>query len=321
MASDAEYAYFDYKPAPGSFLHDVLAGLSTRAKALPPKYFYDEAGSVLFDAICDLPEYYLTRTELAMLRAAAPELAARVGANAAVIEYGSGSARKTRLLLDAVQPAAYVAVDIAGDQLRTSVAMLAREFPHVRMTAVCADYSVPLQLPSEATHGARRRVVYFPGSTIGNFTPREAGDFLRKALGVAMPGGAMIVGVDLKKDQQRLDAAYNDAQGVTAKFNLNLLRRINSELGADFDLGAFRHRAFYNEALGRIEMHLVSARAQNVTVAGRSFHFAEGESIHTENSYKYSVEEFHELARQARFDPQHYWIDAQALFSIHYLAA
>ena len=318
MPASPDYAYFDLKPPAASFLADVLAGLSAQPKTLPAKYFYDERGSELFEAICELPEYYPTRTELAMLHAFAPDMAARLGTRCEIVEYGSGSGRKTAVLIGALQPVAYNAIDISGEQLKRAVAALALLFPHVRMAAVCADYSAALELPQLGA-AKSRRVVYFPGSTIGNFTVREALAFLRNARELAGPGGAMLVGVDLKKDRSLLNAAYNDAQGVTAAFNLNLLRRINRELGADFDLDAFRHRAFYNEPEGRIEMHLVSLRDQRVSVASRVFHLAEGETIHTENSYKYSTDEFQALARDAGFDVGHTWVDSQALFSIHYL--
>lgn len=319
MASGARYAYVDLKPASGSFLSDVIAGLSSPRKALDPKYFYDARGSALFEAICELPEYYPTRTELEMLSAAAPDMAARIGARNAVVEYGSGSGRKTPTLLHALQPLAYVAIDISGEQLRSAVAQLAAELPNVRMFAVCADYTQAVPLPQLDETGAQRRIVFFPGSTIGNFTVPEARDFLVNARQVAGSAGAMLVGVDLKKDARVLHAAYNDAQGVTAAFNLNVLRRINRELGADFDLERFQHRAHYDEKAGRIEMHLVSMRAQQVHVDGRTFQFNEGETIHTENSYKYSVEEFQSLARGAGFNPEHCWVDPRAFFSIHYL--
>jgi dimethylhistidine N-methyltransferase len=319
MSQSAPYDYLDLKPAAGSFLNDVIAGLSAPRKTLPPKYFYDARGSQLFDAICELPEYYPTRTELAMLERAAPEMRQRVGADSAIVEYGSGAGVKTRILIEALQPRAYVAIDISGEQLRSAVAQLAERFPDVRMFAVCADYTQQLPLTQLDGAHAARRVVYFPGSTIGNFTVPEAHEFLLNARRVAGAGGAMLVGVDLKKDAGVLHAAYNDAQGVTAAFNLNVLRRINRELDADFDLEEFEHRAHYDEQAGRIEMHLVSKRDQQVHVAGRAFAFVAGESIHTENSYKYGVEEFQALARRAGFEPEHVWIDPQGLFSIHYL--
>lgn len=319
MPPSARYEYDDLKPATSSFLQDVIAGLSSPRKALPPKYFYDARGSELFDAICELPEYYPTRTELAMLQAAAPDMRARVGTGSAIVEYGSGSGRKTRLLIDALRPRAYVAIDISGEQLRAAIGQLAAAFPEVRMFAVCADYTQALPLKQLATADAARRVVYFPGSTIGNFNVPEALAFLVNARKVAGAGGAMLVGVDLKKERSVLHAAYNDAQGVTAAFNLNVLHRINRELGADFDIGSFEHRAHYDEKAGRVEMHLVSRRDQQVRIDGRTLPFSAGESIHTENSYKYSVEEFQKLAHQAGFEASHCWLDPQRLFSIHYL--
>jgi dimethylhistidine N-methyltransferase len=314
------YDYFDLKPSQASFLNDVITGLSAQRKWLPPKYFYDARGSHLFDAICELPEYYPTRTELAMMRATASEMAARVGGESAVVEYGSGSSRKTPVLIRALQPLAYVAIDISGDHLRSAVAQLATEFPAVRMFAVCADYTQAIPLSVLDYIAVQRRVIYFPGSTIGNFTRPEAHDFLVNARTVAGPAGAMLVGVDLKKDRRILHAAYNDAAGITAEFNLNVLHRINREMGADFEISKFEHRAHYDEETGRIEMHLVSTREQDVHVAGRTFHFARGETIHTENSCKYSVEEFQSLARNAGFDAEYCWVDPERLFSIHYLS-
>ena len=321
MPPSARFEYHDLKPASASFLEDVTAGLSARHKTLLPKYFYDEQGSKLFDAICELPEYYPTRTELAMLEASAPEIAAHIGPRSAIVEYGSGSGRKTAVLLRAVRPLAYVAIDISGEQLRESIAILSGEFPDVRMIAICADYTRPLPLAELDAIPAQRRIVYFPGSTIGNFTIPEALAFLCNAREVAGARGAMLVGVDLKKDRSTLHAAYNDAAGVTAAFNLNVLHRINRELGADINVGAFSHSAHYDEKAGRIEMHLVSSREQKITIAGRAFRFDAGESIHTESSYKYSVAEFQALARKAGFIAEHYWVDPKRLFSIHYLEA
>jgi dimethylhistidine N-methyltransferase len=312
-------SFHDLRPDSGSFLDDVLEGLSQPQKTLSPKYFYDEAGSALFDAICELPEYYPTRTEIAIMREHVREMAERLGPRCALIEYGSGSGRKTRILIEALAPVAYIPVDIAAAQLKASSAELAREFPGLAVYAVCADYSRPLALPDLNGVNARRRIVYFPGSTIGNFTVEETALFLKNARAVAGPGGGLLIGVDLKKDSARLDAAYNDAQGVTARFNLNVLARINRELGADFDLSAFEHRAFYNADLGRIEMHLVSLREQQATVRGRVIRFRSGETIHTESSYKYTVEEFANLARGAGFAPAAYWTDAARLFAVHYL--
>jgi dimethylhistidine N-methyltransferase len=312
----SRFAFDDHLPATGRFLDDVIAGLSRPRKALPPKYFYDDRGSRLFEAICDTPEYYPTRAEIRLMTAHAGEMARRMGPSSAVIELGSGSGRKTRILVDALDPVAYVPIDIAREQLLETAAAFAARFPRLAVHAVCADYSAPLALPDLA---ARRRVVYFPGSTIGNLAVREAAAFLANARALAGPGGAMLVGVDLKKDPARLNAAYNDAAGVTAQFNLNLLRRINRELGADFDLSAFRHHAFYHAARGRIEMHLVSLRDQAVRIDGRAFRFRGGESIHTENSCKYSVDEFRRLAAGAGFHPAACWTDPERLFSVHCL--
>lgn len=320
MASHARISFHDLTPDASSFLEEVIAGLSRSQKALSPKYFYDQRGCELFEAICGLPEYYPTRTEMAMMQANMREMAQRLGRDCALIEYGSGSGRKTRALIAELKPAVYVSIDIAGEQLRASAAQLAEMFPELRVVAVCADYSRPLALPEIGRLGTLRRAIYFPGSTIGNFTVPESLEFLRNARRLAGPGGAMLVGVDLKKDHDVLHAAYNDAQGVTAAFNLNLLARINRELGADFDLSAFRHHAFYNAQGGRIEMHLVSLKGQRVTLCGRRFDIRAGETIHTENSYKYSIAEFQELARAAGFEPEACWTDPQQLFAVHYLA-
>ncbi len=297
---------------------EIIDGLSRPHKAIAPKYFYDDRGSRLFEEICDQPEYYTTRTELDLMRHHGGEMARTLGENCLLIEYGSGSGRKTRLLIDALQPAAYVPIDIAGEQLEASAAQFAAAYPALEIIAVCADYSRPFELPLNGLRTARR-AIYFPGSTIGNLNPADAGTFLRNAARLAGPGGAMLVGVDLKKDENLLNAAYNDRRGATAAFNLNLLARINRELNADFDLDAFRHHAFYNAAAGRVEMHLVSLKAQRVTVDGQSFEFDQDETIHTESSCKYTVDEFQHLARAAGFDPRQVWTDANNWFSVHYL--
>jgi dimethylhistidine N-methyltransferase len=318
--SSAGYSFHDFHPDTGRFLDDVISGLARSQKSLPPKYFYDAQGCALFEAICALPEYYLTRAEIALMRGRVGDMARHIGPGRVLIEYGSGSGRKTRVLIEAIEPVAYVPIDIAREQLAATAEEVARDFPRLRVIAVCADYSRPLALPGLDDLGARRRVVYFPGSTIGNFTPAEAGEFLAGAREQARARGGLLIGVDLKKDPARLGAAYDDSRGVTAAFNLNLLARINRELGADFDPSAFRHRAFYDEAAGRIEMHLESVKPQAVKIGGRAFHFREGETIHTENSYKYSVREFQELARAAGLAPVECWTDAEQLFSVHYLA-
>jgi dimethylhistidine N-methyltransferase len=316
----APFSFHDLKPDPGSFRDEVVAGLSQPQKALNPKYFYDERGCELFEAICAAPEYYPTRIELKMMGAHGHEMARRAGPDCVLIEYGSGSGRKTFELIEHLDTAAYLPVDIAAAQLRNFAQALAARFPGLPIVAVCADYSRPFSLPGVERFGSRRRVVYFPGSTIGNFTIDEARVFLERARALVGSGGGMLVGVDLKKDEAVLHAAYNDARGVTAAFNLNLLRRINRELNADFDLAAFRHLAFYDWRLGRIEMHLVSLAEQSVTLAGRSFRFRRDETIHTENSYKYSVEEFQALAGEAGFEAARHWLDPARLFAVHYLA-
>jgi len=313
------YSFYDLNPESGRFLDDVIGGLSRPQKALPPKYFYDTQGCALFEAICGLPEYYLTRAEIALMQAHVGDMARHLGPGCVLIEYGSGSARKTRILIAAAGPAAYVPIDIAREELNATAAEIAREFPQLRVVAICADYSHPIALPELEGLGARRRIVYFPGSTIGNLTPAEATAFLAGAQVQLGGGGGLVIGVDLKKDPARLDAAYDDARGVTAAFNLNLLARINRELGADFDLSAFRHRAFYNAANGRIEMHLESVKAQEIRIGGRSIHFRKGETIHTENSYKYSIREFQDLAAAAGLAPVECWTDPDRLFGVHYL--
>ena len=304
-----------------SFREDVIEGLSQPQKALPPKYFYDAEGSRLFDRICRLPEYYPTRAELALTRRHLADIARFAGRGCELIEYGSGESLKTRLLLRALRPSVYVPVDISHAALAGAAHRLSREFAWLHIFAVVGDFSQPLRLPVFRQRAGRRRVVYFPGSTIGNLTMQEAQAFLAMSRAQVGPGGAMLIGVDLKKDANVLHAAYNDARGVTARFNMNLLARINRELGADFDLRRFRHYAFYNAPLGRVEMHLVSLVRQAVRIGRHRFEFDAGETIHTENSYKYSVEEFRALAAEAGFRGAKLWQDRQGLFSLHGLAA
>lgn len=300
------------------FYSDVVAGLGGRTKSIPCKYFYDERGAELFEAIVRTPEYYPTRAEIEILTLNAPEIAALAGKAAHLVEFGSGSSHKVRLLLKAMPTlASYIAVDISEDYLHKSVARLGREFPDVKAVALAADFTQVFALPRVARDG--RRIGFFPGSTIGNFAPLEAAAFLKRTAALLGPGGALIIGVDLKKDRHLLDAAYNDSAGVTAQFNLNLLRRINRELGANFDCDKFAHRAVYNAGQGRIEMYLDSTATQTVHVGDRSFSFGNGESIHTENSYKYTVPEFETLASSAGFTPGRVWTDRRKLFSVHYL--
>ncbi|MBI4183161.1 MAG: L-histidine N(alpha)-methyltransferase [Proteobacteria bacterium] len=306
--------------ARAEFRADVLAGLARPAKAIPAKYFYDTEGSRLFEEICRIEEYYLTRTEIAILGAHAGEIAGLIGPGARLIEFGSGASVKVRLLLDALaKPRAYVPVDISREHLFESARALAGDYPDLDVVPVVADFTRPLALPAGAAAG--RPVAFFPGSTIGNFTPGEAATFMRNVARLVGPGGGFLVGVDLKKDKRTLLAAYDDAKGVTAAFNRNLLARINRELGATFDLSAFSHSASYNAEQGRIEMYLVSRKPQAVRIAGRSFRFLQGEAIHTENSYKYEAAEFRALAEGAGFAPRATWTDPGRLFSVHYLEA
>lgn len=309
----------DLRPPPDDFRAAVLDGLGHRPRRLSPKFFYDARGSQLFDAITRLPEYYPTRTEIALLRAHGGEIAAMLGADGLLVELGSGSDVKIRVLLGAVRPRAYLPVDISRAHLARSARAIAADQPALAVHALCADYTRPFALPE----GLRqmRRAVFYPGSSIGNFEPDAARHLLARIAELLGPGGRLLIGVDLKKDPARLHAAYNDAQGVTAAFNLNLLVRIERELGAEVDAGAFRHHAFYDAARGRIEMHLVAARATTVRLDGRAFDFAAGEGIHTENSYKYEVDEFAALAAGAGFRGLRVWRDAESLFSIHCLEA
>lgn len=302
-------------------LEEVLAGLAEAPRTLPYKYLYDERGSKLFEAICETPEYYLTRADLAILEQHLPEMAALVGPDAHVIEFGSGAGIKTRRLLAALEsPRAYTPIEISASALRASARRLESSFPEIEIRPLQADY---LQLISRENllldPPAKRRVVYFPGSTISNFSHDEARHFLTRLRRIVEPDGAVLIGVDLAKDPARLLAAYDDAGGATAAFNLNLLEHINRELDTDFDITGFRHEARYNDALRRIEMHLVATRAMTVTVAGRPFEFTEGESIHTENSHKYSVADFRELATSAGLLSRQVWKDPEGLFSTHYL--
>ena len=319
------YAYaleslHDLEPTVTEFRGAVLQGLRSTPKTLPCKFFYDAEGSRLFDRICELPEYYPTRTECALLQARAPEIAALVGPHAGLVEFGSGAGVKVRLLLAALRyPAAYVPVDISRGHLLAAAASLASDFPGLRIVPVCADYTGRFALPRLPGSRPRRLAGFFPGSTIGNFTPSEAAGFLRRTGQLLGRGSMMIVGVDLLKDAAVLEAAYDDAAGVTAAFNLNLLARINRELDADFDLAAFSHEARWNAGDSRVEMHLVSRAAQSVQIGGDRVGFARDESVHTENSYKYTLAGFAELARSAGYDPVANWTDPADLFSIHVL--
>jgi L-histidine Nalpha-methyltransferase len=320
--SAAEAAPTDNKidgHAASAFALDVLAGLGRQPKQLSPKYFYDLAGSDLFEQITRLPEYYPTRTELGILRNCGKEIAALLPKQAALVEFGAGATTKVRLLLKSCDIAAYVPVDISGDFLQDQAGALRADFPALKVHPVAADFTEAFTLPTEVT--ALPKVGFFPGSTIGNFEPHEAQRFLRRAAEVLGHGALIIVGVDLEKNEKLLHDAYNDAAGVTARFNLNLMVRMNRELGTNFDLAAFDHRAIYNRELSRIEMHLISNRPQMVRVCGRSISFTTGESIHTENSYKYSIPRFYNLARATGWTPLSTWTDSERMFSVHALRA
>ena len=306
--------------ASSEFARELRAGLARPARGISPKFFYDARGSALFDDICGLPEYYPTRTELRILADSAAEIAAHIGPQAEIVEFGAGSLTKVRLLLDALDaPRRYIPIDISGDHLEGAVARLRADYPGLAVQPVAADYTMPLVLPAPG-EGAGRRVGFFPGTTLGNFTPDEALSFLQLAARL-LRGGGLLLGVDLVKDPAVLHAAYNDSQGVTAAFNLNLLRRANAELGSDFDVDGFTHAAFYNAPHRRIEMHLVSRRRQTVTFEGRTYEFAEGETLHTENSHKFTIDDLRALAVRAGFTPKAVWTDADRLFSVHWLQA
>jgi dimethylhistidine N-methyltransferase len=308
----------DWVPAADEFADAIIGGLSSAPKTLPCQYLYDARGSELFEAITDVPEYYPTRTETAILAAHASDIADRVPDGAILVEFGSGSSRKTELLLAEMRDlAAYVPIDVSDSALAGAKQRLEARFPALHVHPIIGNFNDDILYPSDL--GSRPKVGFFPGSTIGNLTPSEARELLAGMARALGPDGRLIIGVDLKKDPRTLIAAYNDAAGVTAAFNLNLLTRINRELRATFDLTQFRHEALYNPREGRIEMYLVSERAQQVGIVGRTFSFAEGERIHTENSYKYTVQEFQDLARQAGWDPQGVWTDEDSLFSVHEL--
>jgi len=301
------------------FRQAVLTGLAAPQKSIPPKYFYDARGSALFERICALPEYYPTRAELEIFATHAPDFAAAIGPEARIVEFGSGAAIKVRHLLDALEaPAAYVPIDISAEPLNGSAAELRRRYPGLHVQPVTADYMAPFSLPP-ARRPPRRTAALFAGSTIGNFLPGEARGFLRRVARLVGTGGLLLIGVDLKKDPATLHAAYNDTAGVTAAFNLNLLIRINRELEGELAIDRFRHRAHYDPARGRIEMHLESLIDQHVVVSGERFAFAAGETIHTENSYKYAIPEFQAFAAGAGFAPVRAWTDRAGLFSVHLL--
>ncbi|MBA3273597.1 MAG: L-histidine N(alpha)-methyltransferase [Chthoniobacterales bacterium] len=312
----------DLEPATSDFREEVLAGLSVEPRTLPSKFFYDERGAELFQRICELPEYYITRTERDILGKHGAEMADSIGANAQLVGFGTGAGIKTRMLLEHLEnPIAYVPVDISKERLVESAEALQRAMPQLEILPVCADYLQHLRLPTPSRK-PDHIAVYFPGSTIGNLEPPIARNFLRRVCHLCGPSGGLIIGVDLQKSRDVLEAAYNDVTGVTAEFNFNLLVRANRELGADFVLRCWKHRAVYNEQEGRIEMHLVSETDQTVRVAGQSFHFRTGEKIISEFSYKHTIDGFTALAAEAGFRRANVWTDERQWFAVfHFVVA
>ena len=318
--ASARAAVLETEPAKPDFLRETIAGLSHSPRTLPCKFFYDQRGAELFQQICELPEYYITRTELQILQTRGDEMAEHVNSGIELIGLGTGAGTKTRILLENLHnPAVYVPVDISSEQLAQSTALFRQLFPRLEILPVCTDYLQPFRLPT-ASREITRKVVYFPGSTIGNFEPDAAGNFLRRIADHCGAGGGLLIGVDLQKEHDVLERAYNDSQGVTAQFNLNLLERANRELGANFDLTLWQHRAIYNSEEGRIEMHLISKTDQVVRINDRQFQFQAGEKIITEFSYKHTPEGFAALAGKAGFEFEKIWTDEARLFGVFYFS-
>jgi dimethylhistidine N-methyltransferase len=309
--------FYDHKPAALSLYDAVVQGLSQPVKSIPPKFFYDERGSELFDQICQQPEYYLPTVERRMLAHFAEEIAELAGRGCVVIEPGAGSADKIRLLLDVLRPTAFVPMDISFDYLKSSAMALAQEYPWLPIRAACVDFTHSLPVPDDVPEG--RRLLFFPGSSLGNFNHSEAGGFLRMVHHILGSDGMLLVGVDTKKSKGLLNAAYNDAAGLTAAFNRNLLHRMRDELNVDLDPDSFEHKAFYNSEKGRIEMHLISTRQHTLRLNGHHFEFEKGEQLHTENSYKYAPDEFIGLAAENGFEAVRHWVDEDGLFAIYLL--
>ena len=304
------------------FYEAVLEGLSLPQKTISPKFFYDERGSKIFDKICDTPEYYVTRTEIALLNDIQEELYSLVEPGSAVIEYGCGSSIKIKALLSALpEPSHYIAIDISKSHLISTAKEIASDYSNISVGAICADFSEPIDWPESAYFESLKRLAFFPGSTIGNLQPSEAIQFLKYVRHLVGDEGAFLIGVDMKKDAEVFNQAYNDAEGHTADFNLNLLHRMKNELGADIDISEFSHKAFYNEKLGRVEMHLISDTKQTIKLDSLEFSFEKGESIHTECSYKYSISEFSELAKKSGFSLLRNWSDKRDFFSIYLMKA
>ena len=316
MNSLPQVYFYDQSKAPGNLSEEVLTGLLAQPKYISPKFFYDERGSALFSDITQLPEYYLTRTETSLLTKHAAEIAAKIGANCQLIEYGSGSSEKVRLLLEQLRPNLYAPLDISADYLAQAAETLAQEYPWLEVHAVSVDFTDEFTLPFEREG---RRVSFFPGSSIGNFSREEAAHFITRIRHLVGDAGGLLIGVDLKKEEALLNAAYNDAQGVTAAFNLNALAHINRELGANFNLQGFSHQAAFNPSLGCVQMFLRSDCNQQVILAEKTISLAKDELIHTENSHKYTLEEFRAMAKKAGFSRAQTWTDADGLFAVFFL--
>jgi len=315
--SNSAIQFYDLHPEPENFYSQILDGLKNKQKKISPKFFYDQKGSQIFDQITDLPEYYLTRTEKKILENNLQDIANCIDEGCLLIDPGSGSCEKVKILLDKIKPSIYIPMEISKSHLKSSSENLSKEYPWLDIHAVCVDFTVTDELPFTSENV--QKVAFFPGSTIGNFEPEEAISILKNIATMVGSGGGLLIGVDLKKDKSTLEAAYSDEAGITAEFNYNLLTRINRELDANFLLDKFNHHAFYNKEHDRMESHLVSQCQQTVIINSHSFEFLSGESIHTENSYKYSIEEFNTIASQAGFRDKKVWTDSDDLFSVHYL--
>lgn len=316
------FSFYDLQPKISNFRDEVLAGLSKQQKQIPPKFFYDDYGSKIFDQICELEEYYPTRTEFGILQQHCSDIGDQIGENSLIIEYGSGSSQKICLLLDSLKkPLAYMPIDISREHMLFASKTIADKYPYLKVLAVCADYTTDMLVPDYTISSFQKKVIFFPGTTIGNLEPQEVIQLLKRSAAIVGSGGGMLIGFDMKKDPQILHAAYNDSKGVTAAFNMNLLARINRELNADFDLNKFAHYAFFNLNQSRIEMHLVSLVEQAVTISDQSFRFSEGESIHTENSYKFSLQDIKDLSERTDFKLSKFWTDLESRFYLCYLLA
>ncbi len=317
LNSLASVHFYDIASPEVDFTSEIIAGLSDEQKFISPKFFYDETGSELFTEITRQPEYYLTKTETVLLKNHAEEISELIGDDILLVEYGSGSSEKIRILLENLRPSIYAPVDISRDYLAQAAEAIASEYPWLEVHATVQDFTQEFRLPFSSE---KRRVSFFPGSSIGNFSRPEAANFVARIRGLVGDDGGLLIGVDLKKDEDILNAAYNDAAGVTAKFNLNILSHLNDRYDADFDLSRFTHHALYNDVEGCIQMFLISQAAQVVTIGEQQFEFAEGEAIHTENSHKYDVDEFLSMAEASGFGSARTWLDKDELFAVLYLS-